>query len=576
MNCPKCGTPTIAGTASCIRCGVPLRTGTAQDIAQVDFRRFCSRCGSRVQETDAFCLQCGARILISRQPPPPRDRWRRYAVIGGLVALLLLLIAGGLALHRSWQQNREVTAHYMWGISALQAGDYDIALQELGWVVEQDPHYQDTQEQIETAQMQADLNSLYSQAQSCHSNEEWELAIEFLEKLQNRAADYEADAVRAMLHDAYFNAGLALAEKSNFDQAIQHFDQCLALKPDDDVQRQRDLASLYLQGLAALEQGDHAGAIQILREVYTLDPSYHRVTDELCRAYLAYCTDLENSGDLARAEVECQSAHEIKPKDGKVIVEMTRIAYLRTPTPTPTTAPATTPTVSPSLTVPLTSTITPSPTPRPTSRCRYAAKNLIGFKRQNRCDPVGGAGCGPVEIWVMDADGSNQAPMCNPQAYYWGLERDRTSPGGEWRLEVSSRPVDIYRFWPATGQKEWIIQNNRKDWDPVVSADGWWLAWVTNRNANDEIYIKTMDPSDQQQRRLTVNEWEWDKHPTWSPDGRKIAFYSNRANKLNEATRQIWVMDVVNDQSANLRNLSNILTKVDTDPVWFKWDGIPR
>jgi TolB protein len=74
---------------------------------------------------------------------------------------------------------------------------------------------------------------------------------------------------------------------------------------------------------------------------------------------------------------------------------------------------------------------------------------------------------------------------------------------------------------------------------------------------------------------LTVNEWEWDKHPTWSPDGTKIAFYSNRADRLNEATRQIWVMDVVNDQGANLRNLSNRPGKVDTDPVWFKWDDVP-
>jgi hypothetical protein len=55
-----------------------------------------------------------------------------------------------------------------------------------------------------------------------------------------------------------------------------------------------------------------------------------------------------------------------------------------------------------------------------------------------------------------------------------------------------------------------------------------------------------------------------------------LAFYSNRANKLSEATRQIWVMDVVNDRGANLRNISNRPDQVDSDPVWFKWDGIPH
>jgi hypothetical protein len=222
------------------------------------------------------------------------------------------------------------------------------------------------------------------------------------------------------------------------------------------------------------------------------------------------------------------------------------------------------------------STPTVGPTRQSSSpTCRSAQRGLIAFKRQNRCDKKGGAACGPVEVWIMNADGSNQAPICSRKAYDWGLVRDRTTPDGEWRVEVTSGKADIMRVNQRTGQKDLIIVNNRKDWDPVLSADGWWLAWVTNRNANDEIYIKTMDWKDQNQRRLTVNEWEWDKHPTWSPDGCKIAFYSNRANSLTEATCQIWVMDVANDRGANLRNLSNKTDSVDTDPVWFKWDDMP-
>jgi TolB protein len=50
--------------------------------------------------------------------------------------------------------------------------------------------------------------------------------------------------------------------------------------------------------------------------------------------------------------------------------------------------------------------------------------------------------------------------------------------------------------------------------------------------------------------RLTNNTWEWDKHPTWSPDGAQIAFYSNR----DSGRRQIWIM---NADGSNQRNLTS-------------------
>lgn len=248
---------------------------------------------------------------------------------------------------------------------------------------------------------------------------------------------------------------------------------------------------------------------------------------------------------------------------------------LTTTTPSPTSYSLLTDTSTPLPTATQTPTETAVPTSRPKVTCRQAKRGWIGFKRQKRCNARTGDGCGPVEVWIMKGDGSSQAPMCDPGGYTWALKKDQTHPDGTWYVDVArNRGNDIRRVF-QDGRREWIIVNNRSDWDPVLSADGWWLAWVTNRNANDEIYVKTMDPKDQNQRRLTVNEWEWDKHPTWSPDGRRIAFYSNRANKLDEATRQIWVMEVVNDQGVNLRNLSQRPNQVDTDPVWFKWDAIP-
>ena len=85
------------------------------------------------------------------------------------------------------------------------------------------------------------------------------------------------------------------------------------------------------------------------------------------------------------------------------------------------------------------------------------------------------------------------------------------------------------------------------------------IAFTSTRDGNLEIYV--MDGDGRNQRRVTVHP-RVDEYPAWSPDGKKIAFVSNR-NNINKDHKQIWVIDA---DGKNPIRLTDGL--VDTYPDW--------
>ncbi|MFW6080090.1 MAG: Ig-like domain-containing protein [Gemmatimonadota bacterium] len=82
------------------------------------------------------------------------------------------------------------------------------------------------------------------------------------------------------------------------------------------------------------------------------------------------------------------------------------------------------------------------------------------------------------------------------------------------------------------------------------------IAFRTNRDGNDEIYLMNADGSDQ--RRITSHGAS-DVHPTWSPDGMRLAFASNR-----DGDYEIYTMNV---DGSNVLNLTND-GSTDVEPAW--------
>ena len=171
------------------------------------------------------------------------------------------------------------------------------------------------------------------------------------------------------------------------------------------------------------------------------------------------------------------------------------------------------------------------------------------------------------EIYVMDADGKNQQRLTENRHGDWN---PLWSPDGK-RIVFSSRrdghfigdfgiTEEIYVMDTDGQHQQRLTENRQNDLLPSWSPNGKRIAFASDEKGNFENFeIYVMDANGGNQQRLTNNRGD-DWNPSWSPDGQRIAFMSKR-----NGNAEIYVMDADGGNPQNLTNNPH----GDASPAWF-------
>jgi tol-pal system beta propeller repeat protein TolB len=130
-------------------------------------------------------------------------------------------------------------------------------------------------------------------------------------------------------------------------------------------------------------------------------------------------------------------------------------------------------------------------------------------------------------------------------------------------LRVQSGNPDIYTITVDGSGERRLTNDSAEDVDPAWSPDGKFIAFDSKRTGRSQIFVMSADGSNQ--RRLTRDRFN-DQQPRWSPNGDRMVFTSFRNRDPN--LRGIGNAEILTATlQGRLRNLTHS-TYWEGDPSW--------
>lgn len=174
---------------------------------------------------------------------------------------------------------------------------------------------------------------------------------------------------------------------------------------------------------------------------------------------------------------------------------------------------------------------------------------------------------GSMNFWRVPLDETSGAvqgqpeTVITPSVYSQHLSFSHDGKRMAYVQKSETRNLERIAFDPskelATGQPQPVTQGTRYVTEPDLSPDEEWFACSSQGEKQEDILLIKRDGTEQ--RQLTNDSFR-DRSPRWAPDGKRIAFYSDRSGRF-----EVWT---INSDGTGLRQLTYTSGPSTVYPIW--------
>ena len=126
---------------------------------------------------------------------------------------------------------------------------------------------------------------------------------------------------------------------------------------------------------------------------------------------------------------------------------------------------------------------------------------------------------------------------------------------------------DIYTMPITGGTPTRIAEGLAYEHQPRFSPDGKRIAFVSDRGGGDNVWIMNADGSDK--RQLTKEDFRLLNQPSWSPDGRFIVAKKHFTTGRSLGTGEVWLYHVSGGSGVQLvKRASEVVQKELGEPIY--------